>query len=382
MKTRMMVIVAMVGVIAMAGSAMATTFNFNTPGAGAAWNVPGNWIGVPPGPLPAFLPNIGGGDTHNVGPGFSPTEATWQVEIGTGGGPGTATLNVSNTTGVDTLTLFGVFLGRNFNAQVTQTSGTFNVARPGNGMGMAFGGVGGLLARYDMQGGTLNNDGFLYVGPGAGDTGIFEQTGGTVVLGNGTVGDYFHLGGGWNIDNCTGIYEISGGSLTVNADPGLGVALGTVFPAWGANIDGGTGTFRVDESKPGTITGITWNANAYIDGVGAGKGELEFIMDASGVTPITLNGALNLTNSPLLTLDFSALGAVGDILLVDNDGADAIVGTFNGLAEGASVGSGYTLTYVGDTGNDLVLQGGTVVPEPAGLGLIGLALLAVRRRRG
>jgi len=44
--------------------------------------------------------------------------------------------------------------------------------------------------------------------------------------------------------------------------------------------------------------------------------------------------------------------------IINNDGSDAVSGTFKGLAEGASVtisGVSYTISYQGGTGNDVVL---------------------------
>ena len=46
--------------------------------------------------------------------------------------------------------------------------------------------------------------------------------------------------------------------------------------------------------------------------------------------------------------------------LINNDGADAVVGTFAGLAEGAPLvvdGDNFTISYTGGDGNDVVLTG-------------------------
>lgn len=47
-------------------------------------------------------------------------------------------------------------------------------------------------------------------------------------------------------------------------------------------------------------------------------------------------------------------------LIINNDGADAVTGTFNGLAEGASLafnGNFVTISYSGGDGNDVVILG-------------------------
>jgi len=364
----MMVIVAMVGVIGMAGTAEAVSYVFNNGIAGAAWSTGTNWTPN----NPAGLPDIQGGNDYTVNPGFSPTLAAGQVNMGSAGA-GTATLNINNTSGADTLTLSGLFGYGGANAQITQTGGTFNVGSA-NGMGWGFSPA-GHTSTYNMSGSgsVLNNVGFLYLGRDAGATANFIQTDGTTIWGNGA--DYFSVACGFADDAGTALYEISGGSMTVNATTAQ-IWIGT---RWTAAGDGGAGTFKVVGTGP---SAITWTGNANLDGQGSAKGELAFTMDASGVTPIALNGALNLNNLPLLTLDFSALpGGVGNIPLVNTTGG--ITGAFlvNPLGDDPA-SRGYTLSY---TGGNVVLvgtsTGGGVIPEPAGLGLIGLALLAVRKRR-
>jgi autotransporter-associated beta strand protein len=112
-------------------------------------------------------------------------------------------------------------------------------------------------------------------------------------------------------------------------------------------------------------------------------------LGAGGYDQLDVTGIVNLTNA---TLDLSLLFApvVGDqFLLINNDGTDAVVGTFSGLAEGSPVmldygGQSYEfrLTYTGGSdSNDVVLF--SAVPEPTGLllaiaGLLGL--VALRRR--
>jgi hypothetical protein len=74
---------------------------------------------------------------------------------------------------------------------------------------------------------------------------------------------------------------------------------------------------------------------------------------------LVVNGAVNLNN---VVLSVSAtLGGVANapLKLVDNDGADPVVGTFLNLPEGATVsfsGSSYAISYVGGDGNDVVLS--------------------------
>ena len=82
---------------------------------------------------------------------------------------------------------------------------------------------------------------------------------------------------------------------------------------------------------------------------------------------LQVNGAVNLGGS-ILSVDlngsFKPTNGVS-FLIIDNDGTDAIVGTFAGLPEGAVFGGDglpFQITYVGGTGNDVVL---TRVGTPA-----------------
>jgi len=64
----------------------------------------------------------------------------------------------------------------------------------------------------------------------------------------------------------------------------------------------------------------------------------------------------------------SGAGGLGkQYVLIANDGVDAVNGTFNGLAEGATVTAGllqYAISYKGGTGNDVVLTQTAVPPSP------------------
>ena len=69
---------------------------------------------------------------------------------------------------------------------------------------------------------------------------------------------------------------------------------------------------------------------------------------------VTLGGATLALQLPLL---FPAAAGT-DLTILDNDGADAVTGTFAGLPEGAPVvanGIAFHISYVGGTGNDVVL---------------------------
>jgi hypothetical protein len=82
----------------------------------------------------------------------------------------------------------------------------------------------------------------------------------------------------------------------------------------------------------------------------------------AGYDQLKVRGNVNLASSfgaSALALTFGYTPAIGDkFTIIDNDGADAIVGAFDGWPEGATKlinGNPFYLTYKGGDGNDLVL---------------------------
>jgi hypothetical protein len=118
--------------------------------------------------------------------------------------------------------------------------------------------------------------------------------------------------------------------------------------------------------SPGT-SGV--DVNAGVGTVAFGSGD-DLILNISGTTVDTQYQQLNVVGVVNLTgLDLVITGtmpAFGDsFVIVNNDGTDAVIGTFNGLAEGAGVlvnGEMKKLTYVGGSGNDVALLVGTTTP--------------------
>ena len=150
-----------------------------------------------------------------------------------------------------------------------------------------------------------------------------------------------------------GIVSVSGGTLpavvTVNDDGHLGLA---------ANGTVGTVTVndgRLQLTEGGAATGnagpVTLDSAATVDIGGAAPAALGRLTVA-GV--VTLGGA---TLALQLPAGFTpAVGAA--FTIVDNDGVDAVSGTFAGLPEGAIIRANrvrFHISYAGGTGNDIVL---------------------------
>ncbi len=165
----------------------------------------------------------------------------------------------------------------------------------------------------------------------SGDT--VTQTAGTTNLGTGGI-----LHGG---------IEVQGGSLvgsgTVRGDV---VNSGTVAPGNSPGCITVNGNY--DQSSAG-------NLNIEIAGTSPGTG----CDSSSQFDRLVVNGTVSLGGTLTRSLINNFIPATGNSFkIIDNDGTDAVNGTFQGLAEGATFALGIVtiqISYVGGTGNDVVL---------------------------
>ncbi len=176
-------------------------------------------------------------------------------------------------------------------------------------------------------------------------------------------------------DTYTGATQVAAGALLVN-----GALTGTsaVTVAAGATL-GGSGSIgslanrgAVTVESGGTIaagTGpgvLTLNNGLTVESGGTIAADVIGATVGTGYDQIKVYGAVNITGATL-SINFGSFtpSAGGSFTLIDNDLADAVVGTFNGLAEGALVtigGVDFNISYVGGDGNDVVLLGDTTPP--------------------
>jgi hypothetical protein len=244
------------------------------------------------------------------------------------------------------------------------------------------------------SGGYIGNGRELHVGDagmsGDGtDIGYLTQTGGTLdISGSGKLQIGYKTGG-------DGTYTISGGSLTG--------ATGRAYVGC-SSADGSIGKFKVVGSAATiSLGGEMYVANDSSSASGnTGTATIEFELNASGaVSAIQVNQTIidsQIEAAAIADLIVTVTGSApaGNLLLIKNTGASAVVGKFDSLnggsaLEGATVvlgGNTYTLTYMYDSVsgtkgsarsglyNDIAL-----IPEPATLVLLGLGLIAVRRNK-
>ena len=192
---------------------------------------------------------------------------------------------------------------------------------------------------------------------------IKTATNGTIDITTATFTDPVTISGGAINDAATGT-DITAPSVTLT---------GTVAPG----------------QSPGILT---------VDGDFTFADDSTFEIEVGGTTPgtasnnhdqIAVTGTVTIgSNVTLTTLPFNSFAPVGgeSITIIDNDGsADAITGTFQGLAEGALVtnfaGSPYdaTISYIGGDGNDVVLS---VQPLETSVEVVGNNLIVTDANGG
>jgi hypothetical protein len=167
-----------------------------------------------------------------------------------------------------------------------------------------------------------------------------------------------------------------GGAIFVRSGAGLSVSSGVSYSAGAAT--GGTGAGSGSGLAPDVfIDGIS--ATGIISSGGVALTSSSTVgLNINGATTagtsysqLSVTGTVDLGGATLVLNGSYALAAGESVVLVNNDGTDAITGTFNGLPEGSVVtfgGVSLILSYVGGTGNDVTLS------RPSGAELSSLVL--------
>jgi autotransporter-associated beta strand protein len=258
-------------------------------------------------------------------------------------------------------------------------------------------------------GSTLRLNGFNNTIAGLSGVGVVDNTSGTAAVL--TVANATNSTFDGNItDNgagALGLTKSGNGRLTLNAF--VSYSGTTTVNAGVLQVNGGLGNSSALVNG-GTLTGSGSVRNLTVNASGTlapGNGPGTFYADSTTFNGgtfaveianaftydrLVVTGALTLASDSPLFLDLTGYTpAFGDsFTLIDNDGADTLLGsgrfTYNGtpILPGSTFldlgGLALSLDYAGGTGNDVVLN---VVPEPGSVALLlgGLAFLTTRRRR-
>jgi autotransporter-associated beta strand protein len=155
--------------------------------------------------------------------------------------------------------------------------------------------------------------------------------------------------------------DIVGGTLVVTGDISAGYG---VYVNSGTTLAGTGSIARLNGYSGGTVapgttsTGILSTANVTF------ASGMNFNIDLNGTIPgtdydrLAVTGTVNLANATLnVSLGYAPV-LNEPFKIINNDGNDAVIGTFNGLAEGSTLTIGaanFTISYVGGDGNDVTL---------------------------
>jgi uncharacterized protein with beta-barrel porin domain len=145
--------------------------------------------------------------------------------------------------------------------------------------------------------------------------------------------------------------SISSSAVTVNSGGTLAGsgAVGSISQLSGGIVMPGTNSTTTGILSSGAVTLHSGGSfNVAINGTTAG----------TGYDQLVASGKVNLASANLnVTLGFTP--AVGNAFtLIKNNSGTAIIGTFNGLAEGASIvinGMTFKISYLGGAGHDVVI---------------------------
>ena len=273
------------------------------------------------------------------------------IHFETGGGLSTSGTATATLTGAAaSLSSFGIALLNPSTITLTGATNAFIADRTSiNASGAAINAASKSVAFRPKTSGVAINlggeDGFGTLG--LTDAELNRVTAGTIQIGDSSSGaitviapvahatsSNFELTSGSSINFNSGSLSTGGGTLLLTPGP-----MASVQP----------NTSGVDVIASALSFGTSANLAIPINGT---------TVDAQ-YRQLKVTGLVNLTGVDLVLSGSYVPTASDSFLIVDNDGSDPVTGTFNGLAEGATVsvnGVSKKITYVGGTGNDVLLS--------------------------
>jgi autotransporter-associated beta strand protein len=339
--------------------ARAATRTWDGGGADDFWATAANWnAAVASGDSLSFAGAAPLLNTNNLAPGFDLGLITFSADGYTIRGNAIDLTNGITTTHITGTTVFGLAITNKAPTTFTTSRGTLVLS---NNLQLN-----GFASTFDLNVGVCRVLGS-----------VFGSTANSRVTKTGSGRLVFEGMGGY-----TGPTAVNAGMLEVNATLSSPVTLATnaVLSGEGTvpSVTSVGGEIRPGQSA-GTLTGIlTVNGPVTLDG----GTDVSIQLGGVGISQhdrVQSSGSVTLGNARLIvTLNAGYTPANGDVFaIVVNTGAGPTSGTFAGLPEGATFVVGFTtfqITYVGATGNDVLL---TVANPPTtrvwtGLGANGL----------
>jgi autotransporter-associated beta strand protein len=189
-------------------------------------------------------------------------------------------------------------------------------------------------------------------------TGVISQSGGTFGLTKAGAGTLVLSGA----NSYSGTTAVSAGTLVINgSQPGSAVRVSSGAILAGSGTTGALTVSAGGKVMPGlsaTQTGILSTGNLTLSSGSTFQAAWNGTTPGTSYDQISASGTVNITGATLnLTLGYTP--AVGDsIMLINNNGTGAVVGTFRGLAQNATFvlnGMTFQINYQGGDGNDVVV---------------------------
>ncbi|MEA2165787.1 MAG: fibronectin-binding autotransporter adhesin [Thermoanaerobaculia bacterium] len=198
--------------------------------------------------------------------------------------------------------------------------------------------------------GPINGNGTIVISSGLASSVLLNGSGNfSGAIHGGSSGGSLDLGSLCSLPNATVAIELIrqiGNSATLGELAITPSQNGYVSPGPGV-LGPGTGSGGVLHTKSLALSPAASN--------GLGGGIVVFI-NQSGSSQMDVTGTVTLAGAALSPSISGTLLAGQTFTIINNDGTDPVVGTFNGLPEGATIGSSrLRISYAGGDGNDVVL---------------------------
>jgi autotransporter-associated beta strand protein len=293
---------------------------------------------------------------------ISVQEGTLLVQSPGNLGIGTNQVTVSTSVPVNSATLA-------LDGGITISNRTLNL----DGTGVAGAGALRSISGNNTWGGNVNLAGTMQLAYVGVDTGTLTLSGkingGSSTLQKTGAGTLIISGSG----NNQGSTVVGAGTVYQLGQDNVPVFVNTSGTLQG---NGGIGVLNMTAGQNGTVTPGTQTSSVAVlttSGISAQSsvGVFSFDLNTSGAVAgtafdqIVVNGNVNLSGRPVLdvNLNFAPTARGTSYTIINNDGSDAVVGTFNGQAEGSLItvvdttgnSVSYRISYVGGTGNDVTL---------------------------